>query len=101
MGALAIVFAVDVLISTLCIWLATKFSFVNLEIKLVPIIVLLASAVSLIPVIGWLAGFLLFVYLLMQLSRCSVVDALWVVLFTKLFSFVAILVTTPLFNTAM
>lgn len=96
MGNLAIIFAVDILVSTLCIWLATKFSFVKIDVKLIAVIVTLVSIVSLIPTIGWLAGILLFVFLLMKLSRCSPVDALWVVLFTKLFSFLAVFVVMSL-----
>jgi hypothetical protein len=96
MGSLAIIFAVDILVSTLCIWLATKFSFVKIDVKLIAVIVTLVSIVSLIPTIGWLAGILLFVFLLMKLSGCSPVDALWVVLFTKLFSFLAVFVVMSL-----
>jgi len=91
LGFLAIAFAVDVLISTLCVWLATKLSFVKIEAKEIALIVLAASVVSLVPVVGWIAGFILFIYLLYQVSGCTVIDAAWVVLFTKVFSFFAVL----------
>jgi len=90
MGSSAIIFAIDILVSTLCIWLATKFSFVKIEFKLIAVIVTLVSIVSLIPTVGWFLGILLFIFLLMKLSGCSPVDALWVVLFTKLFSFLVV-----------
>lgn len=91
MGESAIIFAVDVLISTLCIWLATKFSFVKADFKLLGMMVIIVSAVSLAPVVGGFVSLVVFVLLLMKISGCSVVDALWVVLFTKLFSFVAVI----------
>ncbi len=90
MLALAIVF-VDLLISMLCIWLATKFSFVKLEFKLIAVIVMLVAIASVIPVIGWLASIALFIFLLMKFSGCSIGDAFWVVLFAKIFSYVALI----------
>ncbi len=91
MGALSIVFAVDVLVTTLCMWLATRFSFVKAESKQLMLIIVVVSVVALIPVIGWLASILLFIFALMKVSNCSAVDAVWVVLFTKLFSFIVVL----------
>lgn len=92
MGVWAIIVVINIFISTLCIWLATKFSFVTLELKLIAVIVALVSIVSFIPVVGNISSFLLLVFLLMKVSRCSLVDALWVVVFTKLFSFAAVFI---------
>jgi hypothetical protein len=97
MGSLAITFSVDILISAICMWLATKFSFVKAEFNLLLIMIALVSIVSLIPAVGWVLGLLLFVFLMMKFSGCSAVDAIWVVLFTKLFSFVVILGLLHLF----
>lgn len=91
MGFYAIAFAIDVLVTTLCIWLATKFSFVKMNAKDIAVVVLLVAAVSVIPTVVWILGLVLFVYLLTQLASCTITDAIWVVLFTKLFSFGAIL----------
>ena len=91
MGLIAIAFAVDVLISTICIWLATKLSFVKIEPKIIAFIVVVVAVVSLIPMVGWVAGLALFVYLLIKASDCSMVDAIWVVLFSKLISFFAVI----------
>ncbi|MGY8869788.1 MAG: hypothetical protein ACKVJE_05025 [Pseudomonadales bacterium] len=91
MGVLAIIFVVDVLVSTLCIWLATKFSFVQADVKSIALIVVCVSVVSLIPAIGWLAGIVLFFYLFTKATGCSFVDAIWVILFSKLFSFAAVM----------
>lgn len=91
MGVLAIIFVVDVLISSACIWLATKFSFVQADIKSIAVIVVCVSIVSLIPTVGWIAGIILFFYLLTKATGCDFVDAVWVVLFTKLFSFIAVM----------
>lgn len=98
MGYDAIVFAIDVLVSTLCIWLATKFSFVALEVKIIAAIVFLVSIVSLIPQIGWFLGILLFIFLVMKAAKCSPVDALWVVIFTKLFTFLVLFLAIGLFK---
>jgi hypothetical protein len=91
-GVLAILFAVDVLISTLCIWLASKFSFVKLEFKYVVVIVALVSLISLLPYVGWILGLILLVYLLVKVAGCSPVDAVWLVIFTKIFSFLIIFI---------
>ena len=98
MGYLAIVFIVDVLVSTLCVFLATKFSFVKLEFKVIALIVFLVSIVSLIPVVGWFLGILLFIFLMMKEAKCTPVDALWVVIFTKVVAFVAAFLVLALFK---
>ena len=87
MGLLVMAFTVNAIISTLCIWLATKFSFVQADIKTIAVIVICVSVVSIIPTIGWLLGIAVFFYLLIKATGCSIVDAMWVVLFTQLFSF--------------
>lgn len=92
MGVLAILFTIDVLISTLCIWLASKFSFVKLEFNYVVIIVALVSLISLLPYVGWILGLILLVYLLVKVAGCSPVDAVWLVIFTKLFSLLIIFI---------
>ena len=96
MGLLAIIFAVDVLVSTLCVWLASKVSFSELEPKIIAFIVVCVSIVSMIPTVGWLLGIVLFFYLFIKATRCDFIDAVWVVLFAKLFSFIAVMVVTKL-----
>ncbi len=91
MGFLAIAFIIDVLVSTVCMWVATKFSFVKAEFKILALIVFAVALVSLIPVVGWIAAILLFIFAIMKVSNCGIVDALWVVIFTKLFSFIIVL----------
>lgn len=98
MGYMAIAFTIDIFVSTLCIWLATKFSFVKLEFKIIAMIVFLVSIVSLIPMVGWFLGILLFIFLVMKEAKCTPVDALWVVIFTKVFSFAAVFLAVMLFN---
>ncbi|MFC6440351.1 hypothetical protein [Bowmanella sp. JS7-9] len=97
MGLSAILFAVDVLISTAFIWLASRLSYVKIDAKDIAFIVVCVSIVSLIPVIGWLAGITLFFYLLMQATGCNFVDAVYVVLFSKLISFGAMVLLSGQF----
>lgn len=90
MGFVVIAFSVDIFITSLCIWLATKFSFVSIEPERIAVIVVAVAVVSLAPVVGWIAGLALFVYLLIQMSSCSLADAIWVVIFTKMISFIVV-----------
>jgi len=92
MGYMAIIFSIDVLVSTLSIWIATKFSFVDAELKIIAVIIVFVSILSLIPVAGWLIGIIAFFYLLIKLTGCSFGDAIWVVLFAKLASFIVSMV---------
>ncbi len=86
MGQLAIIFVIDVLISCLCVWVAGKCSFVKLQISTVLGIVAVVALISLIPYIGWILGLILFVILLVKVADCAPLDAVWVVIFSKLFT---------------
>ncbi|NRA61304.1 MAG: hypothetical protein HRU25_10435 [Psychrobium sp.] len=97
MGALAIVFALDVFISTLCMYLATKLAFVKAEIKPLILIIIVVSVLSLIPYIGWIFGLIAFVYLLMRVTNADLIDCIWVVAFIKVISFVVIAFFSQLF----
>ncbi len=97
MGALAIVFVMDVLISTLCIYLATKLAFVKAEIKSLLLIIIVVSMLSLIPSIGWILGLIAFVYLLMRVTDADFMDCIWVVIFIKVISFVVLALSSRLF----
>lgn len=90
MGALAIIFVVDVFISCIAIWLGGKLSFVKLKFSTAVGIVAMVSLISLLPYVGWILGLILFVTLLVKAADCSPVDAVWVVIFTKLFSLLAL-----------
>lgn len=97
MGVFALIFAIDVMISSLCMYIATKFSFVKIELKPLLVIVFLVAIVSLIPSIGWLLGIVLFVYLLSRAADASMVDSIWVVVFTKVVSFIGIVFLSAVF----
>lgn len=90
MGAMAIIFVVDMFISCICIWLAGHFSFVKLKFPTAVGIVAIVSLVSLLPHVGWILGLIIFVTLLVKAADCTPVDAVWVVIFTKLFSILAL-----------
>lgn len=86
MGLESLIFAVDVLITTFCMFIASKLSFVTIDVKSVLIIAVLVSLVSLVPVVGWILGLILFVYLISKAAHANIGDCIWVVLFTKLVS---------------
>ena len=65
-------------------YVATKLSFVEAELKQLFGIVVITSVVALIPTVGWLASFAVFVFLLMRLTDSDIMDCFWVVAFTKL-----------------
>ncbi len=92
MGYYAIAFCVDVLITTLCVFVATKLSFLKVDFKALLLIVLVVSVVSLVPTVGWLLGLILFIYLLMKVGGVEVMDGIMVVIITKLISFAVVLV---------
>lgn len=91
MGYYAIVFCVDVLVTALCVLAATKLSFLKVEFKALLLIVLLVSVVSLVPMVGWLLGLILFIYLLMKVGGVELMDSIMVVIITKLISFAVVL----------
>lgn len=97
MGALAIIFALDVLVSTLCMYFATKLAFVKAELKPLIVIIIIVSVLSLIPSIGWILGLVAFVYLLMRVSDADLMDCVWVVVFIKVISFVVMFSLSQLF----
>ena len=90
MGAFALIFVMDVVFTSLCMYVATKLSFVKAELKPLLGVVFLVALVSLIPGIGWIAGIALFVFLLTKIADADLMDCIWIVAFTKLVSFGAI-----------
>lgn len=97
MGSLALVFAIDVLVTAACMFVATKMAFVKAEFKDLLLVVAIVGVVSLIPSIGWLLGLIAFVWLLMQATGSTLLDCVYVVIFTKLVSFVAVLMLGKIF----
>jgi len=96
MGALAIIFVVDMTVTTAITYLATLISRVSIEFDKLLVIVAVSAIVSLIPSIGWLLGISVFLYLIVKSSNANLTDALWVVVFSKLLSMgaAAILLTS-------
>lgn len=91
MGLEALIFATDVFITTCCMFIASRLSFVSVEFRALLIIAVIVSLVSLIPVVGWVGGLVLFIYLLSKAANAGFGDCIWVVLFTKLVSAGAIM----------
>lgn len=87
MGLEAFAFGMDAFITTCCMYLASKLSFVAAEFKSLLIIALSVALVSMIPAVGWILGLILFVYLLAKATHASIGDCIWVVVFTKIVSF--------------
>lgn len=78
-------------------YVATKLSFVKADLKALLVIVSLVSVVALIPTIGWVLSLCLFIYLLMKVTNANLIDCFWVVAFTKLVTFMALLMLGSLF----
>ena len=95
MGFESIAFAVDVFFAALFVGLAAKYAFVKIKAKDVLLIVTASALVSLLPVIGWVLGLVLFIYLLHYKSGCSVTDALFTALLAKVFSFLTVVFLLP------
>ena len=91
MGSYAIVFFIDVIITSWCMYVATKLSFVKADIKPLLVIAAIVSLVSLVPVIGWILSIIVFVYLLMKATYANINDCIWVVAFTKLVTLFALM----------
>lgn len=98
MGSLAVSFGVDMFVSTLCIYVATQLNFLKAEIKDIAVVIFAVSLVALFPYVGWVASIIVFVYLLMKVIDCSLVDAVWVVVVSKMFSFLAIIAIHEMFG---
>ncbi|MBA5761681.1 hypothetical protein H2O73_04910 [Vibrio sp. 404] len=91
MGLEALVFVMDAFITTCCMYVASKLSYVIVDFKSLLIIALSVALVSLTPAVGWILGLLLFVYLLSKAANASFGDCIWVVVFTKVVSFVVLM----------
>jgi hypothetical protein len=91
MGAAAIIFALDVLLTSCCVYLASRLAWVKAGPKVLLAIVFLVSLISLIPNYGWLLGIVAYIYLLMRATQADFKDAVWIVIFTKLLSALVLL----------
>ena len=91
MGLEALSFAVDVLITTCCMYIASKMSFVSADFKSLALIAFIVSIVALIPSVGGALSLISFVFLLTKATHSSVGDCVWVVLFTKVISLLFVL----------
>jgi len=91
MGESSLIFIFDIFITFACIYIATKFAFVQAELKPILMIVFIVSVVSLIPTVGWILGLCTFIYLLMKVTDANLMDSIWVVVLSKLISFFIIL----------
>ena len=86
MGVTAIIFALDVLLTSCCVYLASRLAWVQAEMKVLLSVVFLVSLISLIPTYGWLLGVVAYIYLLMRATNADFKDSIWIVIFTKLLS---------------
>ena len=75
-----VLFTLDVIVTSLIMYVAAKLSFVKAELKQL----FGTVVVSLISIIGWIASFAVFVFLLMRVTNSDLMDCFWVVAFTKL-----------------
>lgn len=91
MGVAAIIFALDVLLTSLCVYLASRLAWVKAELKVLLSVVFVVSLVALIPGWGWLLSIVAYIYLLMRVINADFKDAVWIVIYTKLLSALVLL----------
>ncbi|GAA0545177.1 MULTISPECIES: hypothetical protein [Rheinheimera] len=91
MGITAIIFALDVLLTAGCIYLASRLAWVKAGLNVLLPIVFLVSLISLIPTYGWLLGIVAYIYLLVRATSADFKDAVCIVIFTKLLSALVLL----------
>ena len=82
-----VLFTLDVVITSLCMYVATKLSFVQAELKQLLGIVVITSVIALLPTVGWILSLAVFVFLMMRITGSDLMDCFWVVMFTKLIGF--------------
>jgi hypothetical protein len=84
MGLEAIAFIIDVMVSGLSAWIAARLR--STKVKWIQILLILfgVSALSLVPVVGFVFALALFVFLLTRYTELSVADAIWTVLIAKM-----------------
>ena len=86
MGITAIIFALDVLLTAVCIFIAIRLAWLKADFKVVLPVVFIVSLISLIPTYGWLLGIVIFIYLLMRATEADFKDCVWIVIYSKLLS---------------
>jgi hypothetical protein len=91
MGVTAIMFALDVILTSCCMYLASRLAWVKAELKVLLSIVFAVSAISLLPNYGWLLGLVAYIYLLMRATAADFKDSVWIVIYTKLLSVLVLL----------
>ena len=90
MGFTAVAFSFDLALSALGVWLASQVKFVNIHWRDIIIIVFSVSLIAVIPGVGLLLSVILFLYLLVRFSACSVVNAATLVAVVKFFWLVSV-----------
>jgi|GEM_PF-2730840 len=92
----AIAFAFEVFISACCLYVAAQIALENVRLASLAGIVVAVALVSLIPVVGWIASLVLFVTLLYYVTETPLEGCIWIVLISKLISFVSVQVLQTL-----
>jgi len=83
MGIVAIALTVDVVVTTLCLYIATRKNWVSASFKELMLIIVVTSVLSLIPRFGWPIGVVSFVGLLMLIAGLSLNTSVLIALITK------------------
>ncbi|MDP5138268.1 hypothetical protein ORJ04_20165 [Rheinheimera baltica] len=91
MGVTAVIFALDVLLTSCCVYLASRLAWVKAELKVLLSVVFVVSVIALIPNYGWLLSIIAYIYLLMRATNADFKDCVWIVIFTKLLSALIVL----------
>ncbi|WP_100642441.1 hypothetical protein [Alteromonas facilis] len=77
----------DILITAVALFFVTKLSFVSVSIKPLLGIVIIITALTIIPVFGFWIAIATFCFMMTRATNAELMDCIWFILFAKLISF--------------
>lgn len=86
MEHMALAFAVDTLITAVCLYIAGKLVFLDARAGSLFAVIIVVSLVSLVPYVGWALGLCLLALLLAGVTSANIAQCTPVAVLTKLFA---------------
>ncbi len=83
MGVESIAFIIDVVVTSLCVFLAASLRSAKIPWLQLFLILFVVSSISLLPYVGYVIAMAVFVYLLDRYTDLHMADAIWVVVISK------------------
>lgn len=83
MGAIIGAFVLEAATVAMLSYFAAKLSMLKIQFVDLLLVIFIVSLLSLIPNVGWVLGFVVFIYLLHSFTRDPWVDCMWVAFLTK------------------